>query len=46
VLLPTFSAAAWNPIFECMPWQNGFLLDAPHRHNENGDYGNSIFWSS
>ena len=28
----TACSAAWKPTFECVPSQNGFLVDAPQRH--------------
>jgi hypothetical protein len=28
------SSAPLKPIFECVPSQNGFVVDAPHRHRE------------
>jgi hypothetical protein len=31
----TAASAAWNPIFECVPSQNGLFTDVPHRHKEN-----------
>ncbi len=29
----TARSAAWKPSFECVPSQNGFLVDAPQRHS-------------
>jgi hypothetical protein len=29
----TACAAAWKPIFEWVPSQNGFFVDAPQRHS-------------
>src|SRR5690349_19383291 len=46
LLSGTCSAAAWKPIFECVPSQNGFLLEAPQRHRENGGGGVSTLRSS
>jgi hypothetical protein len=30
----TAASAAWKPIFECVPSQNGFFVEAPHRHKD------------
>ena len=32
----TAASAAWKPIFECVPSQNGFVVDAPQRHSAIG----------
>ena len=37
---PTAASAAWNPTFECVPSQNGLVVDAPHRHNAIGSRSN------
>jgi hypothetical protein len=29
----TAFSAAWNPIFECVPSQNGYSVDAPQRQS-------------
>jgi hypothetical protein len=34
----TAASAAWNPIFECVPSQNGFFVDAPQRHNDTAGF--------
>src|SRR5205823_14878083 len=31
----TAASAAWKPILECVPSQNGLFTDAPQRHSEN-----------
>jgi hypothetical protein len=33
---PAAASPAANPIFECVPSQNGFRVDAPHRHKAIG----------
>src|SRR5207253_10390431 len=34
----TAASAAWNPTFECVPSQNGLVVDPPHRHSANGRF--------
>jgi hypothetical protein len=36
LLSGTFSAAAWKPISECVPSQNGLVLEAPQRQRKIG----------
>jgi len=35
----TAASAAWNPFRECVPSQNGLVVDPPQRHSAKGRFG-------